>query len=158
MPSTTSDVTVEATGLRKTYGSETALGEVSFSTPTGTVYGFLGPNGAGETPTWVSRLASYSSGSASPAISHRPVSSSADSACTSSSLSTSRPSRTGIRAGDTDATSPIETRSRTVTTRGRPWLLVQSVSVNTFTSPASVSPTLTVVFSRFSSVWSSSSP
>jgi ABC-2 type transport system ATP-binding protein len=51
MPSTTADVAIEATDLRKTYGSETALDGVSLSIPTGSVYGFLGPNGAGKTTT-----------------------------------------------------------------------------------------------------------
>ncbi|EJN57895.1 ABC transporter ATP-binding protein [Halogranum rubrum] len=50
MPSTTS-LAIEATDLRKTYGSETALDGVSLSIPTGTVYGFLGPNGAGKSTT-----------------------------------------------------------------------------------------------------------
>jgi ABC-2 type transport system ATP-binding protein len=51
MPSTTDDVAIRATDLRKTYGSEVALDGVSLSIPTGTVYGFLGPNGAGKTTT-----------------------------------------------------------------------------------------------------------
>ncbi|AZH24746.1 ABC transporter ATP-binding protein [Haloplanus aerogenes] len=49
MPST--DIAIEATDLRKTYGSEVALDGVSFSISAGTVYGFLGPNGAGKTTT-----------------------------------------------------------------------------------------------------------
>ncbi len=49
MPRT--DVAIEATDLRKTYGSEVALDGVSLSIPAGTVYGFLGPNGAGKTTT-----------------------------------------------------------------------------------------------------------
>jgi ABC-2 type transport system ATP-binding protein len=51
MPSTTTDIAIEATDLRKTYGSEVALDGVSLSIPTGSVYGFLGPNGAGKTTT-----------------------------------------------------------------------------------------------------------
>ncbi|ELZ85224.1 ABC-type transport system ATP-binding protein [Haloferax gibbonsii ATCC 33959] len=51
MPSTNADVAVEATDLRKSYGSEVALDGVSLSIPSGTVYGFLGPNGAGKTTT-----------------------------------------------------------------------------------------------------------
>jgi ABC-2 type transport system ATP-binding protein len=51
MPSTTDDIAIQATDLRKTYGSEVALKSVSLSIPTGTVYGFLGPNGAGKTTT-----------------------------------------------------------------------------------------------------------
>lgn len=45
------DNAIEATNLRKTYGTETALDDVSFSIGPGTVYGFLGPNGAGKTTT-----------------------------------------------------------------------------------------------------------
>ncbi|UPM44062.1 ABC transporter ATP-binding protein [Halocatena salina] len=44
-------VAIEATNLRKTYGSEIALDDVSLSIPRGVVYGFLGPNGAGKTTT-----------------------------------------------------------------------------------------------------------
>jgi ABC-2 type transport system ATP-binding protein len=51
MPSTTEALAVRATDLRKTYGSEVALDGVSLSIPTGTVYGFLGPNGVGKTTT-----------------------------------------------------------------------------------------------------------
>lgn len=52
MVSTDADaVAIEATDLRKTYGTETALDNVSFSIESGTVYGFLGPNGAGKTTT-----------------------------------------------------------------------------------------------------------
>jgi ABC-2 type transport system ATP-binding protein len=50
MPST-DDPAIEATDLRKRYGSEVALDGLSLSIPTGTVYGFLGPNGAGKTTT-----------------------------------------------------------------------------------------------------------
>jgi ABC-2 type transport system ATP-binding protein len=52
MPSTSTDeVAIEATDLRKTYGSAVALDGVSLSIRPGTVYGFLGPNGAGKTTT-----------------------------------------------------------------------------------------------------------
>ncbi|SDY85279.1 ABC transporter ATP-binding protein [Halopenitus persicus] len=51
MPSTTNGIAIQATDIRKTYGSEVALDGVSLSIPTGTVYGFLGPNGAGKTTT-----------------------------------------------------------------------------------------------------------
>jgi ABC-2 type transport system ATP-binding protein len=40
---------VEATGLVKRYGSNTALGGVDLEVPTGTVTAVLGPNGAGKT-------------------------------------------------------------------------------------------------------------
>jgi len=51
MAPTTPDPAIEATDLRKTYGSAVALDGVSLSIPAGTVYGFLGPNGAGKTTT-----------------------------------------------------------------------------------------------------------
>jgi ABC-2 type transport system ATP-binding protein len=38
-------------GLRKAYGSRTALDGLDLSVPEGVVYGFLGPNGAGKTTT-----------------------------------------------------------------------------------------------------------
>jgi ABC-2 type transport system ATP-binding protein len=38
-------------GLKKRYGSRTALAGLDLSVPTGVVYGFLGPNGAGKTTT-----------------------------------------------------------------------------------------------------------
>ncbi len=44
-----SDYAVEATGLVKRYGSNTALGGVDLEVPTGTVTAVLGPNGAGKT-------------------------------------------------------------------------------------------------------------
>ena len=50
-PSPATDVAIEATDLRKTYGSEVALDGLSLSIPRETVYGFLGPNGAGKTTT-----------------------------------------------------------------------------------------------------------
>ncbi len=40
---------LELEGLRRTYGSLTALDGLSFSVPSGHVVGFLGPNGAGKT-------------------------------------------------------------------------------------------------------------
>jgi ABC-2 type transport system ATP-binding protein len=40
---------IEADGLTKRYGDETAVTDLTLSIPTGTVYGFLGPNGAGKT-------------------------------------------------------------------------------------------------------------
>ena len=51
MPSTDEDLAIQATDLRKTYGSEVALDSLSLAIQTGTVYGFLGPNGAGKTTT-----------------------------------------------------------------------------------------------------------
>jgi ABC-2 type transport system ATP-binding protein len=42
---------IDADGLTKRYGDETAVAELDLSIPSGTVYGFLGPNGAGKTTT-----------------------------------------------------------------------------------------------------------
>jgi ABC-2 type transport system ATP-binding protein len=42
---------VEVRGLTKRYGSVTAIEDLSFSVPVGSVTGFLGPNGAGKTTT-----------------------------------------------------------------------------------------------------------
>jgi ABC-2 type transport system ATP-binding protein len=42
---------LEVVGLRRTYGSLTALAGLSFAVPAGRVVGFLGPNGAGKTTT-----------------------------------------------------------------------------------------------------------
>ena len=40
---------LEIDGLRRTYGTVTALDGLSFGVPAGQVFGFLGPNGAGKT-------------------------------------------------------------------------------------------------------------
>jgi ABC-2 type transport system ATP-binding protein len=42
---------LEIAGLRRTFGSITALDDLSFDVPAGHVVGFLGPNGAGKTTT-----------------------------------------------------------------------------------------------------------
>jgi ABC-2 type transport system ATP-binding protein len=42
---------LELEGLRRTYGTVTALDDLSFEVPAGQVVGFLGPNGAGKTTT-----------------------------------------------------------------------------------------------------------
>jgi ABC-2 type transport system ATP-binding protein len=42
---------LEVLGLRRAYGSVTALDDLSFEVPAGRVVGFLGPNGAGKTTT-----------------------------------------------------------------------------------------------------------
>ncbi|MGH3691354.1 MAG: ATP-binding cassette domain-containing protein [Acidimicrobiia bacterium] len=42
---------IEASGLRKSFGSTKAVCGVDLTVRTGTVYGFLGPNGAGKTTT-----------------------------------------------------------------------------------------------------------
>jgi len=42
---------LELVRLRRTFGSLTALDDLSFTVPAGHVVGFLGPNGAGKTTT-----------------------------------------------------------------------------------------------------------
>ena len=43
---------IEVRALTKTYGSQHAVNELSFTAPAGKVTGFLGPNGAGKTTTF----------------------------------------------------------------------------------------------------------
>ena len=45
------DVAIEVDGLGKRFGDKVALADVSFTVPTGSVFGLLGPNGAGKTTT-----------------------------------------------------------------------------------------------------------
>src|SRR5246127_4462318 len=42
---------LELDGLRRQYGTVTALDGLTFGVPAGQVFGFLGPNGAGKTTT-----------------------------------------------------------------------------------------------------------
>ncbi|MCB9853670.1 MAG: ATP-binding cassette domain-containing protein [Phycisphaerales bacterium] len=42
---------VEMSGVTKTFGAITAVNELSLTVPTGSVYGFIGPNGSGKTTT-----------------------------------------------------------------------------------------------------------
>lgn len=42
---------IEATNLRKSFGTVNAVDDVSFTIPEGGIFGFLGPNGAGKTTT-----------------------------------------------------------------------------------------------------------
>jgi ABC-2 type transport system ATP-binding protein len=42
---------IEVSGLTKRYGAHTAVSDVSFTVPFGSVTGFLGPNGAGKSTT-----------------------------------------------------------------------------------------------------------
>src|SRR5215203_5124597 len=51
-----SSLAIEATGLRKTFGSTRAVDGVDLAVPSGAVYGVLGPNGAGKT-TFIRMLA-----------------------------------------------------------------------------------------------------
>src|ERR1700678_961566 len=46
-----SEFAIEAVGLRKAYGSVTALNGLTLQVPTGSVAGLLGPNGSGKTTT-----------------------------------------------------------------------------------------------------------
>ena len=51
-------MSIEVEHLTKTYGSQVAVNDVSFSIPSGQVVGFLGPNGAGKSTT-MKMLTSY---------------------------------------------------------------------------------------------------
>lgn len=46
-----SEFAVELRGVTKTFGSQTAVRELDLSIPTGSIYGFIGPNGSGKTTT-----------------------------------------------------------------------------------------------------------
>ncbi len=63
---TSSSPAIEATGLAKTYGSKTALRDLTIAVGRGEIFGFLGPNGAGKTTAvkLLLGLATPSSGSA----------------------------------------------------------------------------------------------
>ncbi len=58
---------IETHGLTKRFGSQTVVNAVDLSVPTGSVFGFLGPNGSGKTTTirMLLGLASATSGSVS---------------------------------------------------------------------------------------------
>ncbi len=45
------DSAVKLTGVTKTYGSHTAVKDLSLNVPAGSIYGFIGPNGSGKTTT-----------------------------------------------------------------------------------------------------------
>src|SRR3954467_86425 len=51
MNSTTNELAIAATGLRKAYGDKTVLDGIDLDVPAGTVFSLLGPNGAGKTTT-----------------------------------------------------------------------------------------------------------
>ena len=42
---------IEISGVTKTFGALTAVGDLSLNVPAGSVYGFIGPNGSGKTTT-----------------------------------------------------------------------------------------------------------
>jgi ABC-2 type transport system ATP-binding protein len=42
---------VEIENITKTFGSVTAVNDLSLNVPTGSIYGFIGPNGSGKTTT-----------------------------------------------------------------------------------------------------------
>jgi ABC-type uncharacterized transport system ATPase subunit len=50
---------IEARNLTKTYGSKTAVDDLSFTVQPGVVTGFLGPNGAGKSTTMSDALLPY---------------------------------------------------------------------------------------------------
>ena len=45
------DAALRLHGIRKTFGSTTAVHDLDLVVPTGALYGFIGPNGAGKTTT-----------------------------------------------------------------------------------------------------------
>ncbi|MET7568316.1 ATP-binding cassette domain-containing protein [Streptomyces sp. NPDC005492] len=49
MTTTTDELAISATGLRKAYGGKTVLDGIDLAVPAGTVFSLLGPNGAGKT-------------------------------------------------------------------------------------------------------------
>ncbi|MEU6768951.1 ABC transporter ATP-binding protein [Streptomyces sp. NPDC046853] len=54
MPSTSgsaAESVIETSGLTKRYGRQLAVDQLSLTVPTGSVFGFLGPNGSGKTTT-----------------------------------------------------------------------------------------------------------
>ena len=50
-PPTSADAAVRLDGVTKTFGSHTAVDDVSLVVPAGSCYGFIGPNGSGKTTT-----------------------------------------------------------------------------------------------------------
>lgn len=47
----TTNLAVALSGVTKTYGSHTAVSDLSLEVPQGSIYGFIGPNGSGKTTT-----------------------------------------------------------------------------------------------------------
>ncbi len=50
-PPDTADAAVRLSGVTKTFGTHTAVEDLSLVVPTGSCYGFIGPNGSGKTTT-----------------------------------------------------------------------------------------------------------
>lgn len=48
---TVTDLAIETHGLTKAFGSQLAVNDVDLAVPSGSVFGFLGPNGSGKTTT-----------------------------------------------------------------------------------------------------------
>ena len=48
---TTASPIVQLRDITKTYGSHTAVSDLSLDVPAGSLYGFIGPNGSGKTTT-----------------------------------------------------------------------------------------------------------
>ncbi|HEY2303442.1 MAG TPA: hypothetical protein VGH66_16185, partial [Acidimicrobiales bacterium] len=48
-PGRSGELAIETEGLVKSFGSVAAVDGIDLSVPTGSVYGFLGPNGSGKT-------------------------------------------------------------------------------------------------------------
>ncbi|XAW88659.1 ABC transporter ATP-binding protein [Vibrio sp. CDRSL-10 TSBA] len=46
-----SDLAIEARGVSKSFGDFTAIQDINLNVPTGSIYGFLGPNGCGKSTT-----------------------------------------------------------------------------------------------------------
>jgi ABC-2 type transport system ATP-binding protein len=46
-----SDIAIDVQGLTKSFGGMTVVQDLSLQVPTGSIFGFLGPNGSGKTTT-----------------------------------------------------------------------------------------------------------
>ena len=68
-----SDLAVETTGLTKRFGGHAAVDGIDLAVPTGSVYGFLGPNGSGKTTTIRMLLGLISPTSGSRRLLGRPI-------------------------------------------------------------------------------------
>ena len=84
--------TIEVESLTKRFGRTTAVDELSFTVPPGTVTGFLGPNGAGKTTTLRVLLGLISPTEGSATVGRRPFRELADPARTVGCLLYTSPS------------------------------------------------------------------